>query len=360
MNVHTNGNYPIAPLLFDSESEFYVDEPIYDPDIHLQLTEPEFVVLLDSFKHVPKAPQLNKSASPTGQSQLAYTGPFRVLSDEGYRVLHSILQREMAYRISDVRHPAKIRFGAYRSKWLQEFNRCPRIAEHLSRITGDVQIMPTTLQSNYSHTNLGYAGFDRVDQFHRDSVPYVLILLACDMTETIGGELQLIERSPDEAFRLIEQYGGKVPKEFIRTIDYLGTNSCVFMQGSQIVHGVTNVESCKEPRITVVNSYMPTNPFVDDLTRYDTFRKEKTAPLEFAMHKIWRAGAQMFDLGSGKHPWPTPEQVVERLNKSIEELEHCRDLLLEKTTDRIGFYDEKTKKMSFFETAPTAFKVEDE
>ncbi|UJR19034.1 hypothetical protein I4U23_022165 [Adineta vaga] len=346
----------IPPLLVDSDYEFYVDEPVFNPEIHLKLTEPDFVVLLDGFQHVSKAPQLSRPLSENRESQLAYTGPFQVLSDEGYDVLQSILKREMAYQISDARHPAKIRFGGYRSKWLQDFNRSPQVLEHLSRITGDVQLIPTTLQSSYSHTNIGYANTDRVDYFHRDSVPYVLILLASDMSETVGGELQLIERQPEEAFHLLEQYQGKLPKEYVRTIDYLGSNSCVFMQGSRIVHGVTGIESCAQPRITIVNSYMSADPFATECTRFDTFRKEKTGPLEFAMHKIWRSSAQMFDLASGKHSWPTLNQVIERLNKSIEELEQCRDLLMEKTSDRVGFYDAEKKQMGYIDAPPTSLK----
>jgi hypothetical protein len=53
------------------------------------------------------------------------------------------------------------------------------------------------------------------------------------MSETVGGELQLIERNPEEVFRLIDQYQGHLPKEFVRTIGFLGTNSCVFMQGEK-------------------------------------------------------------------------------------------------------------------------------
>jgi hypothetical protein len=231
MSLGQNSVALMPPLLVDPDSELYTDEPIFDPNIHLAMTEPDFVVLLDGFQHVLKAPQLAKPVAANGESQIAYSGPFQLLSDEGYRVLRAILKRDMKYQISDARHPAKIRFGGYRSKWLQDFNRCPRILEHLSRITGDVQLLPTTLQSSYSHTNIGYAGTDRVDAYHRDSVPYVVILLACDMSETVGGELQLIERPAEEAIQLIEQYQGQLPKEFIRTIDYLGSNSCVFMQG---------------------------------------------------------------------------------------------------------------------------------
>ncbi|CAF1164468.1 unnamed protein product [Rotaria sp. Silwood1] len=71
----------MPPLLVDLDSELYTDEPIYDPDIHLALSEPDFVVLLDGFQHVSKAPQLSKPIAATGESQIAYTGPFRVLSD---------------------------------------------------------------------------------------------------------------------------------------------------------------------------------------------------------------------------------------------------------------------------------------
>jgi hypothetical protein len=103
---------------------------------------------------------------------------------------------------------------------------------------------------------------------------------------------------------------------------------------------------------------MSSNPFAAESTRYDTFRKERTGPLEFAVHKMWRSGAQLLDLASGEHPWPTLDQVVERLNKSIEELNQCRDLLTEKTSDRTFFYDEKKKQMVFMEEAPIVWKKE--
>ena len=97
---------------------------------------------------------------------------------------------------------------------------------------------------------------------------------------------------------------------------------------------------------------MSSDPFATDHTRYDTFKKEKTGALEFAFHKLWRANALMFDLASGAHPWPTLEQVTERLDKCIGELHQCRDLLTETTTDRVGYYDEQTKKMDFVDAPP--------
>ncbi|CAF3604723.1 unnamed protein product [Rotaria socialis] len=356
MNFDKSCPVPIPPLLNDPEIELYTDEPVFDPDIHLSMTEPDFIVLRDGFQHVPKAPQLCQPVATNGDSQLAYTGPFRLLSDEGYRVLRMILEREMAHRQCDDRHPAMIRLSGYRSKWIQDFNRCPRILEHLSNLTGDIRLLPTTLQSSYSHVNIGYAGGPNIDSYHCDSVPYVLILLACDMANTVGGELQLIERDPKDALNLIEQYKGQVPNEYIRTIDYLGQNSCVFMQGSRIVHRVKGIHSCTEPRITVVNSYMSTNPFAAESTRYDTFRHEKPAALEYTLHKTWRANAKILDLAVGGHGWPTNDQVIERLSMAIDELSQCRDILTNTTSDKIGYYDEKKQKMAYYDTPAVALK----
>jgi hypothetical protein len=106
----------------------------------------------------------------------------------------------------------------------------------------------------------------------------------------------------------------------------------------------------------MVNSFMSSNPFAAEYTKYDTFRMERSGPMEFAIHKMWRASAQMLDLVSGEHPWLTLDQVVERLTKSIEELTQCRDLLTEKTTDRVLFYDQKKQKMVFYEEAPIPLK----
>jgi hypothetical protein len=67
--------------------------------------------------------------------------------------------------------------------------------------------------------------------------------------------------------------------------------------GSQLAHRVTGIQSCTEPRLTVVNSFMSTNPFTEEHTHFDTFCNDGTnAALEFAMHKTWRANVQMLDL----------------------------------------------------------------
>jgi hypothetical protein len=105
---------------------------------------------------------------------------------------------------------------------------------------------------------------------------------------------------------------------------------------------------------------MSTNPFTEERTRFDTFRhKGTTAALEFAMHKTWRANAQMLDLAVGGHPWPTREQIVDRLTMAIKELSQCRDILLDVKSDRLGYYDEKKEKMGTYDMSPSEDNKDD-
>jgi len=98
---------------------------------------------------------------------------------------------------------------------------------------------------------------------------------------------------------------------------------------------------------------MSTNPFATECTRYDLFRKEITSDLEYAMHKTWRANAQMLDLANGEHPWPTRDEIIDRLTMAINELSLCRDIMLGTKSDHIGYYDEKKEKIGNYEMSPS-------
>jgi len=321
------------------------DEPMYDASIHLNIVEPEFVVLLNNnFQRVKQAPSIDFNVG-IYKSQLAYTAPFRLLSDEGYKVLTSIIKREFVNCESDQRQPNRIRQIAYRSKWITDFNRCPVVLEFLTKLSGSNEpLMATTLKSNYSHTNISFADPKRnAVQWHLDGTQFVVIILTCDMTNTVGGELQLIEREKQEAFELVAEHNGDIPDRYVQNIDFGGTGSVIFMQGCEIVHRVKSVLSGTEPRITVVNSYMSRNPFVTEKNLYKTLLHEPTWDHEFTLHKAWRAREQLKALMMYNKEWPTKEDLIKRLDLVISELEDCRDLLNGTATDVIGYYDAKEK-----------------
>ncbi|CAF1003094.1 unnamed protein product [Rotaria sp. Silwood1] len=64
---------------------------------------------------------------------------------------------------------------------------------------------------------------------------------------------------------------------------------------------------------------------------------------------MWRANAQMLDLAIGGHEWPTHDQVIERLSMVSDELNQCRDVLTNKKSDWVGYYDEKKQKMNNYD-----------
>ena len=86
-----------------------------------------------------------------------------------------------------------------------------------------------------------------------------------------------------------------IPSELIETVQYCGAGYCIFMQGCKILHTVRGVQSCREPRISLVNSYMSTRPFAPDMTRYSTYKDDMmdVVNMDYARHKAWRIGGQM-------------------------------------------------------------------
>ena len=66
------------------------EEPKFNPKIHLNLSSPEYVVIFPNMEKVGKAPAVTSNKG----SSFAYSGPFQLLSDEGLRVVRSIVKRE--------------------------------------------------------------------------------------------------------------------------------------------------------------------------------------------------------------------------------------------------------------------------
>ena len=65
-------------------------EPKFDPDVHLNLSRPEYVVTFPNMEKVKQAPSVTVSKG----SSFAYSGPFQLLSEQGLQVVRNILKRE--------------------------------------------------------------------------------------------------------------------------------------------------------------------------------------------------------------------------------------------------------------------------
>jgi hypothetical protein len=125
------------------------------------------------------------------------------------------------------------------------------------------------------------------------------------------------------------------------------------MQGSKMLHHVTNVVSAKEPRISLINSYVSHDPWRQDLTKYKTFEEcdpKHITPLEFARHRAWRVQNQLDVILNGT-PFPEPDgvekhkhQLCQWLDRAAQELLQAKRLIAGDESDAIGYYDEVQKK----------------
>lgn len=111
------------------------------------------------------------------------------------------------------------------------------------------------------------------------------------------------------------------------------------MQGSRIAHAVTPVVRAREPRLTVVNSYAPLNPFAADRTIYVAFRdvdsEQRTYGYEFARHVAWRVAGQLEHLvGSGEALMGRDSDVVTLLANAEAELGRAKELISGRRVDR--------------------------
>ena len=264
-------------------------------------------------------------------SGLAYTAPFRVLSDEGVRALRRVIDDNEKFATSvPHRIPKCLRGLGYRSNFVRDLNYSPELLRHLAACSGLPGLAPHGMGMNLSQTNFGQIGTGaKVDQWHIDSVPYVLVILLSDATDMEGGDLQVARvdgASPEEVLNMVK--ANKVPPEFIDTAKYPGPGYAIFMQGSRIAHGVTPVVSAHEPRLTVVNSYQTLNPFDPDKTVYRTFKTMdgEAAPFEFARHAAWRARGQL-DYLLRSNLFGKEKAIQRLLHGAQAELLRARDLI---------------------------------
>jgi hypothetical protein len=320
----------------------------FDPAVHLALEPPTHIKDMD-FKDVP---------FPFSESEkkvlchLAYTRPFRVLSEAGVKLARQEAEKNMnRLAHQDARSACYLRGLGHVSNFHREFAYCPEVLSLLSELSRDslgVHSMPF----NISHTNIGKIGAGRpVDKWHTDSTDYVLVIMLSDQTDMVGGDLRVLQM-PDASndasnistFQRLQRDG--VPEELIETVKYAKAGYGIFMQGCKILHTVSEVMSAREPRWSLVNSFKSTRVFGQpDKTRYTLFAEDEGADIatvDFARHKAWRVGAQLdFIRNNAAYDSTklTPADISEILRNAAKELQFAADLIDKKADDHTKWVD---------------------
>ena len=305
----------------------------------LQLEPPKKVI-------VRTTPEFSQVAFPYEENVdmgfgIAYTEPFRVLSESGVKKLRQAVDREAPTRAKgNERIPSCLRGLGYLSTAVREYTESPVLLELFSKLARQpIGVHPISM--NIGHTNISKTGAGYVDQWHTDSVDYVLVMILSDLTDMKGGELQVLNL-PDATGQLFDDLKANgVPEELVKNVSYLKPGYGIFMQGSKILHRVKGVLEAREPRISMVSSFSNLDVFQPDSTRYHTFAHQDpddVHPLEFARHKAWRIEGKMKYILEKCEFGTDPLHLSRIFAEAAEEMQRTSKLLSKEEDDALGFF----------------------
>lgn len=307
----------------------------FDPDRHLQLELPSNIKDLD-FNDIPFPFSELEAAK---KRNLAYTRPFRVLSEEGVRAAReAVFEHKARFGKSDSRASCYVRGLGFVSNFHKGLSYCKELVDLLSSLARD-SIHPSTVM-NISHTNIGEIRTGRpIDKWHVDSVDYVLVIILSDVEAMVGGDLRVLQL-PDSSGEVFDKLTAEgVPDDLVETVRYTQAGYGILMQGSKILHSVSEVVAAREPRISLVNSYVSRRPFSVNRLRYSLYAKNDSANFinyEHARHRAWRVQGQLKYLQDMTTFETPPEELTAILRAAAVELVHAADLIDGFRTDETG------------------------
>lgn len=270
--------------------------------------------------------ETSKYSRKIGLEDLAYTAPFRVLSDEGVKAFNQVIEKhEDEFAISTARNPKIIRSLGYISKFVRDLNESNELLDHLSTLA-NVSVAPHPMVTNYSQINFGEPPADKssaaapADIWHLDSVDYVLVILLTEGFE--GGELLVSNMDPTQAMARIR--ANDLPDELTSRIKYPKPGYGIFMQGSRIAHAVAPLTGGNSTRITSVSAYSSRDAFrIDRPSIYNALAQNHTKDVydpDYTRNIAWRC--------KGKLEYLVKNPQFDNLDKSDEVLKLVIDQLV--------------------------------
>lgn len=303
-NGHLPGRMPMLPMpvddagLFDIRSSDGPGIPEFDPRVHLDLSVPEYSERLGDFDRI--RPFDVSPVNTNRGSELAFTAPFRLLSDEGVRVLRKILS-QLTPKQTHRSHQHRGLY--YSSPFVRSLGNDPSLLAHLGRLVGEPvhlhHLLMDAAFANVAFENEEAVVAGTADPWHFDSCTYVAVTLLSNPVK--GGDLQVVRHGRDDALHRIAETFNQLNESEFDTVDYQEAGKCILVQGSEIVHRVTPVveSPAGEPRIALGLGLVPASPFRWDKTTLDTFARYDgltVASFEFFRLKAHALGHALTEL----------------------------------------------------------------
>jgi len=314
----------ISPVEFPTSRpsgyEWLPDEEAFDPAVHLELGEPEFSHTLADFGYSP-------ADSEGLATDLAATGPFRILSDRGAAVLLESARRLRVFtRPASTRVENAVRGGCYRSRFLRDLCLSPEVTEAMSRIYG-APVAPHAMPVHLGHMNFEPTHLvDAVDKWHHDTIPLDYVMMVSDPRRLSGGHFEYFVGTKAEAAELAAR-GERPPADRVVRCEFPGPGWAVALHGNMVVHRGAPLDEPGE-RITMVNAYESLDVGHDlqcrtrDLIAVDD---HEVLYAEWVRHVAWRARHRLAVVERDAPFGLDADAAVEMLERAVEDVRSAID-----------------------------------
>jgi hypothetical protein len=321
------------PKSLPSGYEWFEGEPKFDPGIHLSLEKPTHKIFLSDLGYTD-------DEIKTKATNVAASSPFRVLSEEGAKVLLSVARSLRQHAISCERIENMVRGGCYRSKFLRDLCIEPSITDLLSEVYGQ-EIAPHTMPVHLGHMNYSPEDLSRaVDKWHHDTLPLDYVMMVSDPTTLSGGQFEYFLGTKAEMADLSKQ--GRTPlKEKIVAPEFPGPGYAIALHGDMVVHRGAPLNKSGE-RISMVNGYVSMDTHADDQHRHKDLRlvdDPECLYSEWAKHSAWRAKNRLDSLISELEFSSDRHAIANSLEEAIKDVSQTISDIRDDDEHRMHHYE---------------------
>ncbi len=300
------------PRRSPSGYQWLTDEEPFNAERHLAIEPPADITLLADLGY--SATDIEATAT-----EIAFSAPFRVLSDAGVGTMLDTARRLKAFRTrAGDRIENVVRGGCYRSRWLRDLCLSPEVTEAMATIYG-VAVAPHTMPVHLGHLNYEPSTIDTaVDKWHHDTIPLDYVMMVNDPSRLPGGRFEIFLGTRDEAATLAAE-GGPPPPERVLTPNFAGPGHAIALHGNMVVHRGAPLSEAAE-RITMVNAYVALDRSTDDQSRSRDLigiDDDTTLYTEWAKHAAWRAQGRLARLVDGLDFNDDPNSAIAALQHAI-------------------------------------------
>lgn len=316
------------PLAFPSEcpTEYLplTHEPVFDAEKHLCLEQPTAIFSLHDLGY-------SKEDIVGCESAFGYCNAFRILSEEGVRVMRLVCERIYDNRNESAgtganRLGSYARGAGYRSKFIRDFCDSHELSTHLSAITnvtlGRHSVPAVACGINYAPDDITKA----VDTWHVDSVSFDIVMMISEPALLKGGEFQIFKGTKEEGKALLGISGEEgvdiaLPEDKVSIITFPAAGYGFLQQGNMIFHRACRLLE-KADRITMVPSFEVLPRSAKDETNsvnMSSWTDPGIRP-ELARYEIARASARLEVLLEQISLNDQPDELAKNIDDAVSKL----------------------------------------